>query len=223
MVETAGKQQTEGVNGVISELLGTFLQKQHISQQKPREAFLLFYWNVKYGPNQHRVFERRWLDSSGEHSPSSLLDPVSPGAALAAQTEHPLPRRGQDPAPRPPWSSFSSMAIEEGRGLNSSLSLTGVSIELVCLRASSRRAAAPGGSRLCSCRWITGCQAAGSECPRRGCDKRQATVPSFPPRLPGSNLLLLENGSRALYLIPGPGGWSLGKGSCFVGRWLVKE
>lgn len=96
----------------------------------------------------------------------------------AAQTEHP-PAQGH---------SCSSPILEPPLHLHSWWGRTepwpchnGVNLKLVCLRASSQRAAAPRGSWLCACHWLTGCQAAESECPRRGCDKRQTIVPSVPP------------------------------------------
>lgn len=65
----------------------------------------------------------------GEQSPSSLLAQVSPGSALAAQTEHPPARGGGTPAPHPPWSSLSAcMAIGAGQGLNRSLALMGLTL-----------------------------------------------------------------------------------------------
>jgi len=165
------------------------------------------------------VFHRRQLDgSSSFRKAQPFLSPYSlVSGSCSRSPDQASPQLGGIPTPRP-WISLSAcMATGAGQGPNRSLSLMGLA-----LNGFAQDQAAPGGSRLCSCHWLTGCQAAGSECPRRGCDKRQAIVPSFPPRLQGSNLLLLENGSRAPYLIPGPGGWTLRKGSCFVERLPLK-
>lgn len=155
----------------------------------------------------------------GKHTPSFFLAQLAPGSALHPDWASPCPEAPPCSSPilEPPLHLHSYWGRAEPWPRHH-----GVNLKLVCSRASRRRAAAPRGSWLCACHSLTGCQAAGSECPRRGGDKRQTIVPSFPPWLQGSRLFLLENGNQAPYLIPGTGSWSPRKGSCFVEGLPVK-
>lgn len=216
------KQQAEGINSNNWASWHFPTWAAYSTFKSPGRPFFPFFWNVKYGYNEHWVFHRRQLDSSSSFwKAHPFIFPCSAGSRVcsAAQTEHP-------PAQRHPWSS---PILKLPLHLHSCWGRAepwpchnGVNLDLVRSRVSRQRAAALRGSWLCACHSLTGCQAAGSECPRRGCDKRQAIVPSFPPWLQGSNLLLLRNGNQAPYLIPGTGSWSPRKGSCFVERVPVK-
>lgn len=198
--------QAEGINRAIIDLLGTLLQEPHIPHLKALgglsslslecEIWLLWALGLpqKTAGQQQLILESTSLLFS-------LLSWLQ--GLLSTQTKHP-------PAPLLSWNPLYTCRAEPWPCHH------GVNLKLVFSRASRQRAAAPKGSWLCACHSLTGCQAAGSECPRRGCDKRQTIVPSFPLWLQGSSLLLLENGNQAPYLIPGTGSWSPRKGSYFV-------
>lgn len=161
------KQQAEGINRVIIELLCTFLQETHIPHLKAlgglSSSFFFFFWNVKYGCNEHWVFHRRQLDSNSSFwEAHPFLFPCSAGSRVcsAAQTKHPPAQRY--PAPHLSWSPLSTCTAV-GAGLNHDLAIMGLTLNWFAQEQAGREQQLPeeagcvsGTHRMPGCRiWVS--------------------------------------------------------------------